>query len=145
MPDRERVISELKSCFDDSIAVVVPRDTVMGAIALLKEQEQISFEGTFLKREDYVNIGDIIDCLTGLTLSTDAAFHAVSLIEWAMGKRAISKEELLKEQEPVEPIVSEYTALDNQKKLHIVCGNCCRCINEDDSYCWHCGRAVKWD
>ena len=52
---------------------------------------------------------------------------------------------LLKAQEPVEPIASEYTALDNRKKLHIVCGNCCRCINEDDSYCWHCGRAVKWD
>ena len=39
MTDREKVISELKSCLDDSIAAVVPNDTVMYAIALLKEQE----------------------------------------------------------------------------------------------------------
>ena len=73
---------------------------VNDAIALLKTQEQINFKGTFLKREDYVNIGDIMDCLNGLTLHEDAAFHAVGLIEWAMGKRAIPKESLLIAQEP---------------------------------------------
>lgn len=65
-------------------------------LKLLKGMDQISFEGTFLNREDYVNIGDIMDCLSEVTLSDDAAIHAASLIEWAMGKRAISRRELMK-------------------------------------------------
>lgn len=74
--------------------------TIEDAIAVLKDFEHISFEGTSLNREDYVNIGDIIDCLSGLAWEKDAAFHVVGLIEWAMGKRALSRDTLLKVQEP---------------------------------------------
>lgn len=37
--DREKVIIELEQCLDDSIAAVVPADTVRDALALLKAQE----------------------------------------------------------------------------------------------------------
>ena len=38
MADRENVISCLEQCLDDSIAAVVPADTVRDAISLLKAQ-----------------------------------------------------------------------------------------------------------
>lgn len=52
---------------------------------------------------------------------------------------------LLKAQEPVKPIISEYTRLDDHKELRILCGYCYRRIDEDDSYCWQCGKKVKWE
>lgn len=39
MTDREKVISNLEQCLDDSVAAVVPADTVRDALALLKAQE----------------------------------------------------------------------------------------------------------
>jgi hypothetical protein len=39
MTKREKVISDLEQCLDDSVAAVVPADTVIEAIALLKAQE----------------------------------------------------------------------------------------------------------
>ena len=38
MPDVKKVIHDLEQCLDDSIAAVVPADTVRDALALLKEQ-----------------------------------------------------------------------------------------------------------
>ena len=42
MPDVEKVIRCLEQCLDDSIAAVVPADTVRDALALLKAQEPVS-------------------------------------------------------------------------------------------------------
>lgn len=41
MPDVEKVIHELELCLDDAVAAVVPRDTVVAAIELLKAQEPV--------------------------------------------------------------------------------------------------------
>ena len=116
MPDQEKLaktiegLKELRSHFRAMAGISSSRQeranhiesarTIEDAIAVLKDFEHISFEGTFLNREDYVNIGDIIDCLSGLAWEKDAAFHVVGLIEWAMGKRAITRDEILKAQEP---------------------------------------------
>lgn len=45
---REKVIDDLVSCLDDSVAAVVPRDTVTAALALLKAQEP-----RLVTREDF--------------------------------------------------------------------------------------------
>ena len=60
---------------------------------------------------------------------------------------------LLKAQEPVEPVVDKNTSTgeceDPWGRLFF-CGACGKRINEkydpdeDDKYCKHCGRAVKW-
>ncbi len=116
MPEQEKLaktiegLKELQSHFRAMAGISSSRQgranhiesarTIEDAIAVLKDFEHISFEGTFLNREDYVNIGDIIDCLSGLAWEKDAAFHVVGLIEWAMGKRAITRDEILKAQEP---------------------------------------------
>lgn len=106
MPDLDKVIKGLECCHSNVLMTFCPKcpyegpecfDRLKGdALELLKAQVPISFEGTHLNREDYVNIGDIIDCLSEITLDDDAVIHAVGLIEWAMGKRAITKEDLLK-------------------------------------------------
>ena len=41
MTDREKVIRDLEQCLDDSVAAVVPADTVRDTLALLKAQEQV--------------------------------------------------------------------------------------------------------
>ena len=55
-------------------------------------------------------------------------------------KKAI---ELLKEQEPVEPI--EASAEDCPFVAVYVCPGCKLSINYEDNYCWHCGRKMKWE
>lgn len=47
-----------------------------------------------LKREDYVKVGDLIDCLKEVTMPEEAAFYLENLLEWAIGKRSISKFEI---------------------------------------------------
>jgi len=86
-------------------------------------QEKISFEGTYLNRDDYVRIGDIMDCLSELVVSEDAAFQAVGLIEWAMGKRAIPKEALLKSQKPMVMTPAEIEQMKPDE-------------DTDDNFCW---------
>lgn len=61
---------------------------------------------------------------------------------------------MLKAQEPMEPVVDKNTSTgeceDPWGRLFF-CGACGKRINEkydpdeDDKYCKHCGRAVKWD
>ena len=41
MPDVKKVIHDLEQCLDDSVAAVVPADTVREVIALLKAQETV--------------------------------------------------------------------------------------------------------
>lgn len=41
MPDVEKVIHDLEKCLDDSVAAVVPADTVREVIALLKAREPV--------------------------------------------------------------------------------------------------------
>lgn len=56
---------------------------------------------------------------------------------------------LLKAQEPVEPVFDKGESDDPWGRLFF-CGACGRRINEkynpdeDDKYCKHCGRPVKW-
>ena len=45
MPDVKKVIHDLEQCLDDSIAAVVPADTVRDALALLKAQEPVQPNG----------------------------------------------------------------------------------------------------
>ena len=52
------------------------------------------FDEFSLKREDYVKVGDLIDCLKEVTMPEEAAFYLESLLEWAIGKRLISKFEI---------------------------------------------------
>ena len=55
--------------------------------------------------------------------------------------------ELLKEQEAVEPKVSEaYRLLSGRmSRRRAWCGACGIRIRFDSKFCEHCGRAVKWD
>ena len=46
-----KVIHELELCLDDAVAAVVPRDTVVAAIELLKVQEPVSVKW-FTFRDD---------------------------------------------------------------------------------------------
>ena len=54
---------------------------------------------------------------------------------------------LLEEQEPMKPIVTEGAYDDDfpGATLWYSCGECSAPIDYKDKYCWHCGRAVKWD
>lgn len=50
---------------------------------------------------------------------------------------------LLKAQEPVEPVFDEG---DGKTIGQFLCGKCHAKIGfEHPHFCWHCGRAVKWD
>ena len=53
--------------------------------------------------EDYVKVGDVLSCFEGMDLNHPEVFHAVGLIEWAMGKRSISKETLSRQFEFEQP------------------------------------------
>lgn len=60
----------------------------------LIEVDSPNFDGTLLNLDDYVRVGDIMDCLSEVFSSNEDLIHVEGLIEWAMGKRAVSKKEL---------------------------------------------------
>lgn len=74
--------------------------TIMDALELLKSQciYDPQYETNVnLNHDDYVRVGDVLDCFTGMDLNDDAVFHGVCLLQWAMSKRSITKEKLLTE------------------------------------------------
>ena len=82
----------------------------------------------------------------GIGLSVTDCRKAVKWLDDAL--------ELLKAQEPVEPVVDKSISTgesDDPWGRLFFCGACGRRINEkynpdeDDKYCKHCGRPVKWD
>lgn len=49
--------------------------------------------------------------------------------------------ELLKEQEPVEPLIADYKIYGSNR----ICANCTAYLFPAGKYCPGCGREVKWD
>ena len=47
-----------------------------------------------LDKNSFVRIKDVLDCFEEVDMTNDVNFHAVILIEWALSKRALSKEEV---------------------------------------------------
>ena len=79
MPDREKVIRNLQSVANVCAlnGDIQSMRTIDDALALLKEQE-VSVKPQFddaLDRNDYIKIGDLIDCMTELSMPKDAAFY----------------------------------------------------------------------
>ena len=71
---------------------------------------------------------------------TDAQAEELFWCVGAMQRSGKTLKDLLKEQEAVAPKkgkTPEESAFD--------CGNCGYPLWEDELYCAHCGRAVKWD
>lgn len=82
--------------------------TIMDALELLKSQciYDPQYETNVnLNHDDYVRVGDVLDCFTGMDLNDDAVFHGVCLLKWAMSKRSISKKELLKKLNSEPPVL----------------------------------------
>lgn len=98
---REEVVRGLERFIDDYKRYINHADwqRVYNALALLKEQGtkvKPQFDDDALDRNTYIKVGDLIDCMTELSMPEDAAFHLAGAIEWACGKRAVA---LPKEQE----------------------------------------------
>ncbi len=53
--------------------------------------------------------------------------------------------ELLKGQEPVEPIPYDFDTPVTSVMRCYKCGCCNADITAGNPYCWHCGRPVRWD
>lgn len=117
MIDRKKVIKGLETCYcppakcedcpyydlEDEQKCNDCNDTLcLDALALLKEQEPYKSEKTHLNRDEYCRVGDVLDCFDGMDMKADEVFHAICLIEWAMGKRSVPLSQLLKEQKDVE-------------------------------------------
>ena len=54
------------------------------------------FGCTFINPEDYVRVGDVMDLLAEVKTTDKEAMHTEGLIEWAMGKRAVSLDTIKK-------------------------------------------------
>lgn len=50
---------------------------------------------------------------------------------------------LLKDQEPVEPMIK--TSHDGKGSWWYICGSCNTAVNLKDKYCRECGRELKWE
>ena len=88
----------------------------------------MDMEKVIKEYEDYVN------SYISLTTSHDYEFE--------MYKAVLA---LLKEQEPVEPIPYDLDTPVTTVMRCYKCGWCNADITAGNPYCWHCGRAVKWD
>lgn len=62
---------------------------------LIDSLDHPDFTNSFVDPDDYVRVGDIMDCLSELSYSEDQLICIEGLFEWAMGKRACKKDELL--------------------------------------------------
>ena len=95
MSDREKVINDLQRQIEEleeRLAIALDGQPE-------KEQEPYISKETRLNRDEYCRVGDVLDCFDGMDMKVDEVFHAVCLIEWAMSKRSVPLDQLLKEQE----------------------------------------------
>lgn len=77
----------------------IPLNLCEKIMKLLKEKEPYISKETRLNRDEYCRVGDVLDCFDGMSMKADEVFHAVCLIEWAMSKRSVPLDQLLKDQE----------------------------------------------
>jgi hypothetical protein len=135
MTKREKVISDLEQCLDDSVAAVVPADTVIEAIALLKAQEPIEARL------------HLCDSCTKLYPECDATADGIEF-GCGFGNDNIigctAYENRWKAQEPVEPTIGG-DADGPCGNWWYQCGKCKEAMDYHDRYCRNCGQAVKWD
>jgi len=71
-------------------------------------KEDIENTMKYIDKESFVRIRDVLDCFEGVDMTNDVNFHAVTLIEWALSKRALSKEELknlLETRDAMKPVI----------------------------------------
>lgn len=54
-------------------------------------------------------------------------------------------DEALKELKPVKPHRCVLSRLGSDVMECHECGSCGKVLQPCDKYCWHCGKAVKWD
>ena len=165
MPDREKVIKGIHQHCEGSLFdrcgecpyydlvfgswgenKFTCRDELLSdALELLKEQEPYISKETRLNRDEYCRVGDVLDCFDGMDMKADEVFHAVCLIEWAMSKRSVPLDQLLKEQEPTTfnpHYIDEY---GTHFICGVECGSCHEKISRTYHYCPYCGKAVKWE
>jgi hypothetical protein len=142
MPDREQVIHDLEQCLDDSVAAVVPADTVREVIALLKAQEPIEARLNLCESctKEYAECeADKTDLVYGSGVGNDNIIGC----PWYVNR--------WKAQEPVEPKVIDTSSsklYHNDMFKNHYCGNCgefLHVVNRKDLFCSQCGRAVKWE
>ena len=60
----------------------------------LVELDHPDFSNSYVDPDSYVRVGDIMDCLSEVLCPDNELIHIEGLFEWAMGKRAMSKNEL---------------------------------------------------
>lgn len=65
------------------------------ALGILNGLDYPNFDGTNLNPNDYVRVGDVIDCLSEIPMENEMLMHVEGLITWAIGKRAVNRDELL--------------------------------------------------
>jgi len=85
-------------------------------------------------REKVIN--DLQDAVNDDWMWQHADYYALTM------EKALA---LLKEQEPVEPNVSDINDHDAHGSWWYQCGKCKMPIDYGDRFCRRCGRAVKWD
>jgi hypothetical protein len=132
-------------------AYIIPKSLMDRIVELLEmhQPHEPVWDESILNPDDYVRIGDIQELLSeknGFSLDDESVFHAVGLIVWAMGKRTIKKEKLLKAQEALKPV-------QNEEKYGDALPHCPLCekplpnkaIYGKSNFCYHCGQAVKWE
>lgn len=75
-------------------------------------------------------------------------FRAIAEPEYCMGQMVDDTLELLKKQEPVEPIDiidEKYPVGDFNRYKGYRCGKCQEVIPWDANYCPYCGKALIWN
>lgn len=160
MTEREKVISDLEQCLDDSVAAVVPADTVTEAIALLKEHEKATIEPKRIDLEDETKawldkldavdaLGNIADiCIDWDGYRTANGLGGLINEVWACARYCADR--LAKAQESVEPKkVNRYIDFDGEGQPYnpetYDCGACGKELPWKANYCPECGRKVKWE
>ena len=160
--DREKVIKGLDVCLKNIDQPDCPNDCpylsdcskyenrvvfqplMRDAHTLLKEQEPYISKETRLNRDEYCRVGDVLDCFDGMDMKADEVFHAVCLIEWAMSKRSVPLDQLLKEQE-AKPIKIVKNAYNHEFYFCPKCDGQFYDFYKKPVYCGRCGQAVKWE
>ena len=112
---------------------------------LLKEQEPYISKETRLNRDEYCRVGDVLDCFDGMDMKADEVFHAVCLIEWAMSKRSVPLDQLLKEQK-----TGHWILLENCSNSGVYCSECQTKVFDNypfkkkfSYFCPHCGTRME--
>ena len=109
MNDKE-LVKQLR-VYSDSLDYPEAKNVLNEAAKRIDGLDPIEIEDIYLNMDEYARVGDVMKCFDGMDFGDDASWHAFLLMRWAIAKRSVPLNTILKEHGPKR---ETFTVIDRQ-------------------------------